>query len=60
MWTNVQLTGKSVSVGTHGMAFVEQIDGGYVLECECGWRSPFDASAEVVGTAWDEHRDDAA
>jgi hypothetical protein len=44
-------------VGTHGFDRLEHhADGQYVIVCECGWHSEADASAEVVGNEWDEHR----
>jgi len=42
-------------VATHEFERVEQVDGSYVLVCACGWRSPADPSAAVVGTSWDRH-----
>ena len=40
----------------HRCEAVEEVEGGYVLLCTCGWRSPADPSAEVVGERWDHHR----
>lgn len=46
------------SEADHTFARVEEGDEGYVLRCRCGWASPSSRSAEVVGTAWDRHRDE--
>ena len=52
--------GMQHAVATHEFERVEEIDGSYVLVCACGWRSPADPSAAVVGTSWDEHLAEAA
>jgi hypothetical protein len=40
----------------HDFDRVDARPDGFVLRCACGWSSPPDPSAEVVGTAWDAHR----
>ena len=34
--------------------------GSYRLHYACGWTSPWDASVEVIGLAFDTHRDGGA
>jgi hypothetical protein len=41
----------------HWCAEVEVVDGGYVLICACGWRSPAERSGALVGARWDAHLD---
>jgi len=48
------------SVAMHECERVEQVDRTYVLVCACGWRSPADPSAAVVGSSWDHHLSDVA
>jgi hypothetical protein len=43
-------------VGGHEFEGVEEHEDGYVLVCQCGWRSHVDESARAIGTAWDAHR----
>jgi len=43
-------------VGGHDFDHVEQHDEGYLLVCQCGWRSEPDESAGAIGGEWDEHR----
>jgi hypothetical protein len=33
----------------------EHDDGRYRLRCTCGWESPWNRSAAVVGAAFDDH-----
>ena len=40
----------------HDFERVELVAGGYVIVCECGWRTHADGSAEVIGEEWDAHR----
>jgi hypothetical protein len=40
----------------HHCDAVEEVEGGYVLVCTCGWRSTADPSAATVGDLWDRHR----
>ena len=40
----------------HRCEAVEEVEGGYVLVCTCGWRSAADPAAAVVGELWDRHR----
>ena len=40
----------------HRCESVEETEDGYVLVCSCGWRTPADESAGVVGEHWDRHR----
>jgi hypothetical protein len=47
---------SGVRVGGHDFERVDVEDDGYVLVCECGWRSRPDPSAGVIGEEWDEHR----
>ena len=47
-------------MGSHGFDHVELLEDGYVLWCECGWHSPADHAAAIVGEAWDEHLAQAA
>jgi hypothetical protein len=43
-------------VGGHDFERVDVEDGGYVLVCECGWRSDTARSAATIGYEWDDHR----
>jgi hypothetical protein len=52
-------TGGS-DVGGHDFERVEEAGDGYVLVCECGWRSEPERSAATVGQEWDSHRADEA
>jgi len=57
-------TGNRVANPEHGRVVetqhrceaVEEVEGGYVLVCTCGWRSAADPSAGAVGELWDQHR----
>ncbi len=40
----------------HQCREVEANDAGYVLVCTCGWRSPVERTAAIVGHNWDLHR----
>jgi hypothetical protein len=42
----------------HRCQAVIEEDGGYVLVCTCGWRTPESRSAAEVGGHWDRHRGD--
>jgi hypothetical protein len=47
-------------VGDHTFERVDVDEGGYVLRCDCGWRSTPHVSAEAVGEEWDQHRMETA
>lgn len=40
----------------HDFDRVDERPEGFVLRCACGWASPANRSAQVVGSAWDDHR----
>jgi hypothetical protein len=44
-------------VGGHDVERVELVVAGYVIVCECGWRTRPHPSAEVIGGEWDVHRE---
>ena len=44
-------------MGGHDFERVDLVVGGYVIVCECGWRTGTSDSAEEIGLQWDEHRE---
>ena len=40
---------------THTCVDVTFVEDCYVLECNCGWTSPCEPTAQAVGEAWDDH-----
>ena len=56
--TTLQPDGFAAPGREHDFDHVEDGPDGFVLRCTCGWASEPSRSAEVVGTAWDRHRDE--
>jgi len=54
--TNVEQPSDEPHRSPHNFDRVDEVGGGFVLRCACGWASIPSRSAEVVGTAWDGHR----